>query len=56
MLDGESKSSRQAKDHHLRQDHNHHRYMECLNHVRDREDSTSGRRDQEVQSHHLRNQ
>ncbi|KAH3773554.1 hypothetical protein DPMN_174916 [Dreissena polymorpha] len=49
-----STGSHQAKDHHLHQDYNHHRYMGCPNHVRDREDSTTVRRDEEVQPHHHR--
>ncbi|KAH3884495.1 hypothetical protein DPMN_008476 [Dreissena polymorpha] len=40
----------------LHQDDNHHRYMEWLNHVRDRENCTRGRRDEEVEPHHPRNQ
>ncbi|KAH3726279.1 hypothetical protein DPMN_142428 [Dreissena polymorpha] len=48
--------SHQAKDQHLNQDHNNHRHMECPGHVQEREDSTSGRRDEEVKPHHPSNQ
>ncbi|KAH3727401.1 hypothetical protein DPMN_053335 [Dreissena polymorpha] len=36
-----------AGDHHLLQDHFYHRYIECLNHVCDREISASDHRDEE---------
>ncbi|KAH3733555.1 hypothetical protein DPMN_039984 [Dreissena polymorpha] len=47
----ESTGSRQAEHHYLHQDQNHHQCIKCQNHIRDRENCSTGHIDEQVQPH-----